>query len=124
MTNATGTLQTLLFNKLDTLIKEVRGLSSRVSKLEALVNLVSVPPAPTGKHPELVCAEKLYDTEAFPPDIDDNIAYATGYLSGRMGIEADKTALDFGPVEYRTGYELGKNVSTGEADVPTWDRTI
>lgn len=127
MTNPTGTIQALIFNKLDTLLREVQGLSRRVAKLEALINLVPVPEAPSpseGKNPELTAAGTLFDTEQFPSDIGDKLAYATGYLAGRMGILADKTALDFGPPEYRDGYALGQSVATGESDPPAWDRTL
>lgn len=125
MTNSTGTIQALIFNKLDLLLREVQGLSRRVAKLEALINLVPVPETPSaGKNPELTAAGTLFDTGQFPSDIGDKLAYATGYLAGRMGILADKTALDFGPPEYRDGYTLGQSVATGESDPPVWDKTL
>jgi len=125
MTNPTGTLQSLLFSKLDSLLREVAGLSRRVAKLEALINLVPVPEAPSpGKNPELTTAGNLFNLEQLPEGVEDKLAYATGYLAGRMGISADKTALDFGPSEYRDGYALGQSVATGESDPPAWDRTL
>ena len=123
MTNPNSTIQTLVFAKLESILREVRTLSARVSKLESLVNLVSVPPAPNGKSPELISADKLFDSDQFPESVDDKLAYATGYLAARMGLLADNTALDFGPAEYREGYELGRGVASGEVSQPSWDRT-
>jgi hypothetical protein len=124
MTHALQTMQTLIFTKLESILKEVRDLSNRVSKLEALVNMVAPAQEPSGKNPELIAADKLFNSDSFPSDIGDKLAYATGYLAGRMGILADKTALDFGPPEYRDGYALGQSVATGEIDPPSWDKTL
>jgi hypothetical protein len=122
MNNPNRTLQSLVFAKLESILREVRSLSERISKIESLVNLAS-PPPPSSKSPELVSADKLFDLSQFPETVEDKLAFATGYLAARMGLVADSTALDFGPAEYREGYELGLGVASGELDQPTWDRS-
>lgn len=75
-----------------------------------------------GHFPEIVSGLSVLDLEGV--QATDKVAFATGYLTGKLGVNKDPLAEYIGayPNDYDHGYQLGKLVFEGGVK-PGWDRT-
>lgn len=107
--------------KLERLFAEVRILRDRLEQIEGR----STPkpcstPKIEGRNPEilaLLASIHIDDVEA-----DDQLAFATGYVAGKSGMEPDSLCFQLGVGDYVSGFELGRRISAGEETVPAWDQ--
>lgn len=101
---------------------QVKKLTERISELEPSEPAASGVRFKAGFFPEIVDGLSVLDTDQI--EAEDKLAYATGYVTGKLGQAPDPIVLcvpdDAG--DYQRGYDLGRLVHGGAAR-PTWDRT-
>jgi hypothetical protein len=124
MTPDATALLTLILAKLEGIEKTVTDLSDRVERLESSSPRHTPPkvePPKAAKLPAFMGALAGLDEKKIPAE--DKLAFATGYLSAKLGHPPDKLCLAVGPTDYADGYNLGKQVANQVVDLPDWDLT-
>lgn len=53
---------------------------------------------------------------------EDPLAFATGYITAKLGLHPDPVMRHFPIPDYDAGYKLGLNVRLGKESSPSWDK--
>lgn len=82
--------------------------------------------APTGRvkighHPEILDGLVILNLEGIKEK--DPLAFASGYITGKLGLVKDRTAESLVP-DYTSGHDLGVKVRKGLEPKPKWDLTV
>ena len=102
------------------LTEQVENLTRRLDKLDG--NTVEPTPlrVKQGNSANIVEGLSVLDTAAI--GAGDSLAYATGYVTGKLGADQDPVAAEV--ADYVEGFKLGTAVRDRVAPRPSWDREV
>ena len=97
---------------------QVENLTRRLEKLESGTAESPTPRFKQGNSAHIVDGLSVLDTTKIVAG--DPLAYATGYVTGKLGADPDAVASEI--PDYVEGFKLGTAVLDRVAPRPTWDR--
>lgn len=75
----------------------------------------------TGSHGAILQHLSVIDVDSVPAE--DGLAFATGYITGKLGSPKDPVTQFVPLPDYDAGWDLGSAVFHGTSPKPEWDRS-